>query len=273
MAISEEREYLFGTGDDELARLGLQHALWSEVAARGWEHAGFRQRQALLDVGCGPGYTTFDLARLVGPHGRVHGVDISERFVAHLRGQARIRGASNVTAEVTEIAHLSVDAEFDGAFARWVLCYVSDLDAAIHAVARALKPGGAFAVHDYSRYEGVVVAPEHPVFERVFAAVVASWRASGGNPHVGAELPAAMERAGLEVVRVEPIVRTARPSDALWRWPRTFFDNYLPTLVSGGYLDWDDMEEFDARWAEWEHRPGVFFQTPPMVEVVGVRRR
>ena len=246
--------------------------MWAGEAARGWERAGFGPGHALLDVGCGPGYAAFDLARIVGARGRVHGVDVSERFVAHLQAEARARGMANLTAEVGDVAAMELPAGFDGAWARWVLCFVPDAGAVVRSVARALKPGAAFVVQDYMKYEGVMMAPEDPAFDRVWAAMIASWRASGGDPHVGAALPALMEAEGLEVVEVHPIVRGARPGTALWAWPRTFFTNFLPTLVAGGFITRSDAEAFDARWAERERTPGAFFSTPPVVEVVGVKR-
>src|SRR5437868_13992169 len=90
--VMEEREYLLGTDDDELARLGFQHQVWAADAARAWERAGFTVGQRLLDVGCGPGYATLDLARLVGTAGHVHGVDVSPRFVEALRSRAAALG-------------------------------------------------------------------------------------------------------------------------------------------------------------------------------------
>jgi len=80
----EENEYVLGTECDELARLGLQHQLWLEQAAAAWERAGFHRGQNLLDVGCGPGFATLDLAQRVGPRGNVVAVDISRRFLTHL---------------------------------------------------------------------------------------------------------------------------------------------------------------------------------------------
>ncbi|HEX8692468.1 MAG TPA: methyltransferase domain-containing protein [Longimicrobium sp.] len=271
--MSEEREYLLGVNDGELERLGFQHQVWSAQAASAWERAGFGPGHALLDVGCGPGYATLDLARLVGAAGRVHGVDLSERFVAHVRRQAAARGLQGVTAEVGDVTALDLpEASFDGAWSRWVLCYLRDPGAAVRGVARALRPGAAFVVQDYMKYGGVLVAPEDPAFDRVFAAMMASWRASGGDPHLGARLPALMEQAGLRVVHVETLVRTGRPGSGVWEWPRTFFTNFLPTLVSNGFLTRADADEFDARWAERERDPGAFFSTPPMVEVIGVKR-
>jgi hypothetical protein len=81
-----------------------------------------------------------------------------------------------------------------------------------------------------------------------------------------------MDDAGLEVVSITPLARVARPGDALWQWPRTFFDNFLPQLVQNGYLAEDERQAFDAVWAARDADPGAWLATPPMVEVVGVRR-
>src|ERR1041385_6858244 len=89
---AHEREYVLGTDLDELVRLGFQHQLWLAHAAAAWEQAGFRPGQRLLDVGCGPGYATFDLAHLGGRRGGVTAVDASARFIAHLKAGAAARG-------------------------------------------------------------------------------------------------------------------------------------------------------------------------------------
>jgi SAM-dependent methyltransferase len=271
--VAEEREYLLGTDDDELARLGFQHQLWAGEAVAAWSRAGFGPGQALLDVGCGPGYATLDLARLVGPAGRVHGVDVSERFVAHLRTRAQALGARSVTAEVLD---LTVDdlAEggFDGAYARWLLCFVADPAAVVRRVAKALRPGAAFVVWDYLKYDGLAMCPGDPAFDRVFGAMVESWRATGGDGEIGRRVPRMMADAGLDVVHVEPVIRGARPRDPLWQWPRTFYSNFLPTLVRGGFITRADADAFDARWAERERDPAAFFSTPPQVTVIGVKR-
>jgi SAM-dependent methyltransferase len=161
---------------------------------------------------------------------------------------------------------------FDGAYARWVLTFVRRPEAVVAGVAKALKPGGQLVVHDYSNYAAFQVAPEHLAVHRVVRAVVASWQDGGGDPHVGARLPRMMHDAGLEVVSITPIARIARPGDALWQWPRTFFDNFLPHLVRTGYLAQEERQAFDDVWAERAADPAAFLATPPMVEVVGVRR-
>jgi SAM-dependent methyltransferase len=272
MSGGEEREYLLGTDADELRRLGFQHQLWAREAAEGWERGGFGPGHRLLDVGCGPGYATLDLARLVGERGHVTGVDVSERFVGHLLARAAAGRIGHVSAEVRDVEALELDAaSLDGAYARWVLCFLRRPERVVQAVARGLRPGGRLVVHDYSNYTALQLAPESPAFARVIAAVDASWRDGGGDPNVGARLPAMMEAAGLRVVSIRPLLRIARPGSALWEWPRTFFDNYLPSLVRGGYLSDEERGAFHEAWAARSADPAAFFATPPMVEVVGER--
>lgn len=269
----EENEYLLGTDDDELRRLGFQHQVWAREAAESWERGGFGPGSHLLDVGCGPGYATLDLARLAGQTGRVVGVDVSPRFVEHLQARAAALGHTNVGAELQDVEALDLPPEsFDGAYARWLITFVRRPEAVVAGVANALRPGGRFVVHDYLQYAAFQLCPEHPIVPRVIGAVMRSWRDGGGDPHVGARLPRLMHDAGMDIVSIRPIMRIVRPSDALWQWPRTFFDNFLPHLVQTGYLAEEERREFDAVWAERAADPAAFLATPPMVEVVAVRR-
>src|SRR5690349_5115420 len=172
-----EQEYVLGTNRDELVRLGLQHQLWAGYAADAWERAGFGPGKKLLDVGCGPGYASLDLAARVGTRGEVRAIDISERFIHHLQSQARLRGLTQVTASVGQVERLNLSkGTFDGAYARWVLCFVKNPAAVVSGVARALKTGGAFVIQDYFDYEGVKIAPNCEVFRRFFKSVAQSWR-------------------------------------------------------------------------------------------------
>jgi ubiquinone/menaquinone biosynthesis C-methylase UbiE len=266
-------DYILGSDDAELARLGAQHQLWAAATAAAWERAGFGAGQRLLDVGAGPGYAAFDLARLVGPAGQVLAVDRSERFLRHLDAQARARGVTNVETRVADVTAFELpEASFDGAFARWVLCFVPDPQALVDGVAQALRPGSRFVVMDYCRYEALTLAPRSAVFERVVRAVADSFRAAGGDPDVGTALPTMMINAGLEVREVRPVVRVARAGSPLWEWPIAFFRGFLPTLVVQGAISQADAESFLRDWDERSTDPAAFLLSPPMVEVIGVRR-
>lgn len=268
----EEREYLLGTDEAERVRLGFQHQVWAEPTARAWEQGGFGPGQTLLDVGCGPGYASFDLAARVGRHGRVIAVDISQRFLEHLRTQARARGVAQIEAVHADVEQLDLPpASVDGAFARWVLCFAADPEAVVRGVARALRPGGRFVVLDYAHYEAFTIAPRREPVERVIRATAASMRARGGNPDIGRELPALVRRHGLEVVHLEPVVRAARPGSALWEWPASFFAHYTATLVEMGLLRAAEADEFHAEWRRLSADPAAYFFTPPLVALVAAK--
>ena len=92
-----------------------------------------------LDVGCGTGGTTADLAKAVGAKGHVLGADISEPLVE----AARARGLGNATFEVADATtHAFEPASFDLAFSRFGVMFFGDPVAAFQNIRRALKPSG-----------------------------------------------------------------------------------------------------------------------------------
>lgn len=270
--MSLEKEYVLGTDRDELARLGLQHRIWSSQTFALWERAGFKLGQTILDLGCGPGYASIDLAQLVTQSGRVIAVDASTRFLAHLRQVCVSMGVSHVETIEADVQEMELPADsIDGAYCRWVMCFLSAPERAVAAVARALRPGGVLAIQDYFNYHTTTLAPRGRAFDRVVQATSASWRANGGDPDVAARLPAMLRANGLEVREITPHLRVARPGSPLWQWPTTFFHIYTPKLVAMGHLTDDDRLEYEREWAERTADPGTFFCTPPVFDIVAVK--
>src|SRR3982751_4446425 len=93
---SKERDYVLGTHDEELQRLGVQHRAWPRVVLDGWEKAGVIDGSRGLDGGAGPGYATVDLAEIVGPSGRVVAVERSNNFVNAIKNAVRRQSLANV---------------------------------------------------------------------------------------------------------------------------------------------------------------------------------
>jgi ubiquinone/menaquinone biosynthesis C-methylase UbiE len=269
----DEKEYVLGTDRAELERLGLQHQLWVAQAATAWERAGFRRGHRILDVGCGPGFATIDLAQRVGPRGKVVAVDLSRRFLAHLEERSTALGLANIRTVEGSVERLPIrEAGFDGAYARWVLCFVRRPAAVLTQVARRIKRGGVFVIQDYFQYESILIAPQCEAFRRVFRAVHKSWRSRGGDPDIGCRLPGLLRRAGFEVREIKPLVRLARPGSPLWAWPDTFFDIYLPSLVKAGFITATDEQNFRREWAKRSRNPDAFFTSPPMLEIIAVKK-
>ncbi len=269
---SNENEYVLGTDDAELVRLGLQHRLWSAQAFACWERAGVAPGRTVLDVGAGPGFATLDLAQLVTRTGRVLAVDESERFLLHLKERARVLGIVHVETRVQDVQSLDVPAKsVDIAYARWVLCFTPRPQDVVARVAVALKPGGVFAVQDYINWGALSLSPKSDAFLRVMPSVGKSWRDHGGDWQVGGKLPAMMASHGLRVEAMLPLQRIARSTDPLWQWPTTFFASFIPRLVEQGLVSESDWREMQRDWEVLTQDPNAFFWTPSMVEIIARR--
>lgn len=270
---NDEREYALGTHDEELVRLGMQHKLWSATAFDVWERAGIRPGMTILDVGCGPGYTSVDLAGLVSPGGKVVAVDASARFINHL--QARLTTLPDIVVEphIADVEEMDVaEQSIDAAYERWVLCFVRNPDAVIRRVARALRPGGVFAIQDYMHYEGVLLAPHSDAFMRFMQVVAKAWRDHGGDPQVGLRLPELLLKNGLTPVDIRPLHRVARSQSSFWTWPTIFINSYAPKLEAEGRLTKEERAALEHDWRDRTGNPAAFFCSPPMVEILAVKK-
>jgi SAM-dependent methyltransferase len=269
-----DREYVLGTGADELERLGLQHRLWSDAAHALWKLARIEPGQRVLDVGCGPGYAAFDLAQIVQGRGAVLGIDESTAFVDHLAAQAAARGLTQVSARAGDVQRLGElvepGAPFDVAWARWVLCFVPRPEDVVAGVARALRPGGRFAIQDYFNYTAMTAAPRREAHTRVVEATARSWRARGGDPDVVARLPRLLHEHGFRVEHFAQQQRIARPGDSMWHWAASWWRNYVPKLVEMGELAPDDGRRFFEEWSSMR-RETDFVVLPTVYEIVAVR--
>ncbi len=144
MSQSNERDYVLGTHDEELERLGVQHRAWRPVVLDCWKKAGITVGSRVLDLGAGPGYATVDLAGIVGRSGRVVAVERSSNFVNALKSAIQAQSLSNVDAHELDLINDDLPAgPFDFAWCRWVLCFVSDPDLLVEKLAHVVREGVA----------------------------------------------------------------------------------------------------------------------------------
>lgn len=273
-----EREYVLGTHDEEISRLGLQHRVWQSEMLACWSKAmealqqfgKLGKRLRVVDVGSGPGYATHDLASVFGKDSEVIGLERSERFIQ----SAKDRCAGDANVFFRELDLMEDELGLDGidlAWCRWVLCFLPDPALALRKIAAAMKPGGVFAIHDYSDYRSWRPAPRRPLIEEFVSETMASWVDSGGDPDIGLRLPTLLHEAGFEVVHTRPIVKTFDPMDEGWKWPEAYILNHAKRLVDlrGKSQEWAESVIAELRQAEEDPRSLMF--TPMVLELVAVR--
>lgn len=267
-----DRDYVLGTHDEEIARLGLQHRVWRPRALDAWRRAGFTVGQTLLDVGCGPGYATLDLAEIVGPSGRVVAIDRSRRFLDTLEETRRHRGVDNVTTYELDLSDAPLPAlAVDGAWCRWVLCFLTRPRELLVRLRDVLRPGAPLVLHEYFHYSTWRLAPRCPPHEEFVAAVTRTWRAAGGEPDIALELPRWLEELGFRVVSLRPIVDVVSPSSYVWEWPKSFVASGLQRLIDLGEISTARAAAIADAFAEAERAPHTRMITPAVLEIVAVR--
>jgi ubiquinone/menaquinone biosynthesis C-methylase UbiE len=228
-----------------------------------------RPGMSLLDVGCGPGTITVDLARSVAP-GPVIGMDASAEVIAEATANAAgaygavEAEAGSLTFEVGNLFDLRFDdGSFDVVHAHQVLQHVGDPLAALIEMRRVCRSGGIVAARD-ADYPAMRYFPDDPDLDRAFAAYGALTRVNGANWDVGRKLLHLALEAGF--TSVLPSASTwcfATPEDRSW-WGELWADRFTLSavaeqLLAHGLATPGDLASFAAAYRRWAAAPDGWF--------------
>ena len=176
--------------------------------------------ERVLDIGCGAGETSLDLAAAVRPDGSVLGADLSQPLLDLARSRAADRGLPvrfmTADAQTSDFgASAAGGTPFDAAFSRFGVMFFSDPTAAFANIAAALRPGGRLAF--------------------------VCWRPFAENPLMRDPMQAAL-----------PLIPPPEPSDPLAPGPFAFADpeRVRAILAAGGFAD-VAIRPFDAKVGGW----------------------
>ena len=188
-----------------------------EVAARAayLDLLGIRPGQTVLDVGCGSGVVTRDMARRVSPGGRAVGLDPSAEFLTIARELSREAGLDSV-AEFREGSALALpfsDGEFDVAVAATVLVHVPGAAAAVPEMVRVVRPGGRIGIFDFDGDSLIISHPDRALTRRIVAAFSDHGAVDGWLVR---RLPGLLGRAGLGDVTTRAFLPLEREPDGFY---------------------------------------------------------
>lgn len=270
---TEADEYILGTDTEELERLRFQHQVWVKEAYALFERAGLRAGDSVLDLGCGPGFTTLELAHVVGPGGRVIARDVSARFLATLAHECARLGFRHVEPSLGPVEELTLaDESLDAVYARWLFCWLAEPLPTLERVARALRPGGVLVCQEYLDWGAMSLFPPGPAFTRAVEACLASWKAGGATIDFAARIPELAPRCGLALEYFSPRARLGGVGSLEWRWLDQFFRVYLPKVAERGLLAPPELEAWLREWDERTAGAASFVATPTMADVI-LRKR
>jgi ubiquinone/menaquinone biosynthesis C-methylase UbiE len=228
----------------------------------------------LLDVGCGPGTVTADLARRV-PDGSVLGVDRSADVVERARQEFASPGPGNLGFAVADAYALGfADGSFDVVFSHQMLQHLARPADAVAEMRRVLRPGGLLAVRD-ADYGAFAWWPADPMLDRWMALYHDVTRRNGAEADGGRHLKAWVRAGGFAELRVSSSTWTMEsPEECRW-WGGLWADRVLASDFAQQALEYGlatrpELDAIAEAFQRWAVDPDAVFVVPH-VEVLARR--
>jgi 2-polyprenyl-3-methyl-5-hydroxy-6-metoxy-1,4-benzoquinol methylase len=210
---------------------------------------------SLLDIGCGPGTITADLAGLVAP-GTVTAVEPTVEALALAERTAADRQVPNIRFETADVHALNyADDSFDVVHAHQVLQHLHDPVLALREMRRVCAPDGVVAARD-ADYAAMTWYPQVPALDDWLSVYRRTARHNGGEPDAGRRMLSWAQAAGFaEIVSTASVWCYATPEERQW-WSGMWADRIVDSAiaeqaVSYGYATRGDLERISAGWREW----------------------
>lgn len=180
-------QYVLRGGSDGKKRLAILARAFANTTARLLKEAGLGPGMTCLDLGCGGGDVTLELARAVGPEGRVVGIDADPVTIELDRQDAARLGLDNVEFRPLDIKDWRDDARYDLIYCRFVLTHLSDPASIVRRMRSAVRPGGVVVLEDID-IQGHFCYPVCHAFDEYVRLYIEVVRRRGADPFIGLKL-------------------------------------------------------------------------------------
>jgi len=231
---------------------------------------GISMGSICLDVGCGGGDVTFELARAVGPTGRAVGVDLDEIKLGIARQEAAQHGFSNITFEARDVTGWEPGEQFDVIYARFLLTHLRDPAALVAALRQKLRPGGVIIVEDID-YRGHFAEPHCGALTRAVEFYTKLVQARGSDPHIGPRLPRLLRESGLEDVQMK-LFHPAAFRGAIKRLICVTLESIADAVLADGLATEQELQETIEELYSFAHDPHTVLGGPRIFQAWGRSR-
>jgi SAM-dependent methyltransferase len=263
----DEQHYLIRGGIQGRERLRVLARVMRPTTMPLLERAGVTAGLRCLDVGCGGGDVTFDLASLVGITGSVVGVDVDATKVELARGDAQQAEVPNVEFRVGDLTVGLGEDEYDVVYARFVLTHLRDPEAGLAVMLRALRPGGRLVVEDID-YAGSFSHPASEASRRHDELYTSAALRNGGDPYIGRRLPMMVVETGLQRVTVS-IAQPAGIEGEVKLLPPLTVENIKSMAVQHGVATGEEVDAVVDELYAIARDSTTFVAIPRIVQVWG----
>jgi SAM-dependent methyltransferase len=209
--------YVIAGGEAGWHRLNLLARTLGPTTRAHLVEAGVRAGMTCIDVGCGGGHVTRMLAELVGPDGRVTGIDFDAVKLAAATVEAEHNGLRNVEFREADVLEWRESSSYDVVYGRFILSHLPDCQRVLANMRDALHPGGVVVLEDID-FSGGFCHPENDGYRRYSDLYRAVVQRRGGDADLGKRLFELTCAAGFSDVHariVQPVHTGNAPEKAL----------------------------------------------------------
>jgi ubiquinone/menaquinone biosynthesis C-methylase UbiE len=261
-------EYVLRSGQEGAERLRLLGRVVAPTTEALLSRVGVLEGGHCLDVGCGLGVVTLELARRVGPAGQVVGMDLDDQVV-QLARQTAARQMLPVVFRTGSVMDLATESVYDLVYVRFLLSHLARPEEALHRLIGATRPGGVVVVED-TDFAGHFCYPSCPAFDRYVALYRAAVDGHGGDACLGPRIPQLMEEAGLEQVELQVAMPVFREGEGK-RLAAVTLEHIRESVVSSGLLSATELDGIVAGLEAFTANPRTLISLPRIFQVWGRR--
>src|SRR5215467_11991812 len=236
MASKTEGNYILGQSEYEYERLTFQAKIVGPFTEKFFRCAGVGPGMRVLEIGSGMGDVAFLAGEIVGPGGRVLGVDQDTAGLEKARERSRQQGCSSwVSFAASNLAEFDTADQFDAIVGRYILLYQQDPGAIIRRLLKSLKPGGIVVFHEMDFANAHSSDPPCAFWDEIYGLLSEAFRRSGNPPDYGRRVAGAFLNAGLPfpTVLAESVAGGGHDS-YLYRWIANTVISITPRLAQMG---------------------------------------
>jgi predicted O-methyltransferase YrrM len=242
--MTAQTDYVMGHTDRERRRLALQAAILNPLTDSFLRRAGVSAGMSVLELGSGIGEVSLIAARLVGPHGQLHGIDLDPAALEIARARIRSAGHDHVTFEQMDLIEHVPTEQYDAVIGRHILIHTKDALAVLKKAVAMVRDGGLVAFQEYDLSRCYMGYPELPLMSKVVDQIIEFFRRAVPRPDMGTQLFYLMQEAGLPPAecRAECIM-DGGPHSPVYEWLAETVISLSPKF---GALGMEPLEDTDG---------------------------
>ena len=234
------------------------------------DRLGIRPGMACLDVGCGGGDVSCELARRVGNGGRVIGLDFDSAQLDIVRAEAAAQHFDTIDYRVVDVTSEPNDlGQYDIVYSRFLLCHLSRWKEVFAWMIRCVKPGGVLAIEEV-HYSGRFCYPPVPEFDRYADLSNQAIRRRGGDPDFGLKLPMMFAGADLNIGGISVACQADFDGDTKLLNALSM-QNYADSVVEDGFATQVEADHLIAVLHENARDKQIFASVAGRIQVWGRR--